>query len=140
MVFLRPKLNLIYHGTGNPPPGPNQRPGRHRWSMTIFARDADTGVAKWVYQMTPHDEWTRRINEIDLADQDIGGATVPTLVHFDRNGLGYTLIVKPAETPCRPEFEGPLPARLKHRSCRNLRNSFLRAALWERSDKLMRRS
>ena len=24
-----------------------------RWSMTIFARDADTGMAKWVYQMTP---------------------------------------------------------------------------------------
>jgi glucose dehydrogenase len=25
--------------------------------MTIFARDVDTGNAKWVYQMTAHDEW-----------------------------------------------------------------------------------
>jgi glucose dehydrogenase len=25
--------------------------------MTIWARDADTGMATWVYQMTPHDEW-----------------------------------------------------------------------------------
>jgi glucose dehydrogenase len=25
--------------------------------MAIFARDADTGMAKWVYQMTPHDQW-----------------------------------------------------------------------------------
>ena len=25
--------------------------------MTLFARDLDTGMAKWAYQMTPHDEW-----------------------------------------------------------------------------------
>jgi alcohol dehydrogenase (cytochrome c) len=60
--------------------------------MTIFARDADTGMAKWVYQMTPHDEWDYDgVNEMILADQQIGGQTVPTLVHFDRNGFGYTL-------------------------------------------------
>jgi alcohol dehydrogenase (cytochrome c) len=60
--------------------------------MTIFARDPDTGMAKWVYQMTPHDEWDYDgVNEMILADQEIGGKTVPTLVHFDRNGFGYTL-------------------------------------------------
>ena len=49
-------------------------------------------MAKWVYQMTPHDEWDfDGINEMILADLNIGGATVPALVHFDRNGLGYTL-------------------------------------------------
>ena len=42
--------------------------------MTIFARDADTGMAKWVYQMTPHDEWDYDgVNEMILADMDIGG-------------------------------------------------------------------
>jgi glucose dehydrogenase len=25
--------------------------------MTVFARDVDTGMAKWAYQMTPYDEW-----------------------------------------------------------------------------------
>jgi PQQ-dependent dehydrogenase (methanol/ethanol family) len=60
--------------------------------MTIFARDVDTGAAKWVYQMTPHDEWDYDgVNEMILADQQIGGTTRKTLVHFDRNGLGYTL-------------------------------------------------
>ena len=60
--------------------------------MTIFARDPDDGMAKWVYQMTPHDEWDfDGVNEMILADLDIGGATVPALVHFDRNGLAYTL-------------------------------------------------
>ena len=88
-----PKLNLIYYGTGNPSTwNPKQRPGDNKWSMTIFARDADTGMAKWVYQMTPHDQWDYDgVNEMILADQQIGGQTVPTLVHFDRNGLGYTL-------------------------------------------------
>jgi PQQ-dependent dehydrogenase (methanol/ethanol family) len=52
-----PDLNLVYYGTGNPSTwNPAQRPGDNRWSMTIFARDVDTGMAKWVYQMTPHDE------------------------------------------------------------------------------------
>ena len=53
-----PELDLIYYGTGNPSTwNPVQRPGDNRWSMTIFARNPDTGMAKWAYQMTPHDEW-----------------------------------------------------------------------------------
>jgi PQQ-dependent dehydrogenase (methanol/ethanol family) len=60
--------------------------------MTIFARDLNTGVAKWVFQMTPHDEWDfDGVNEMVLADVKHGSATVPALVHFDRNGFGYTL-------------------------------------------------
>jgi PQQ-dependent dehydrogenase (methanol/ethanol family) len=88
-----PTLNLLYYGSGNPSTwNPSQRPGDNKWSMTIWARDLDTGVAKWVYQMTPHDEWDYDgVNEMILADQQIGGQTVPTLVHFDRNGFGYTL-------------------------------------------------
>jgi PQQ-dependent dehydrogenase (methanol/ethanol family) len=88
-----PDLNLMYYGSGNPSTwNPKQRPGDNRWSMTIFARDVDTGAARWVYQMTPHDEWDYDgINEMILADQQIGGQTRKTLVHFDRNGLGYTL-------------------------------------------------
>uniref|UniRef100_UPI002603D3C3 methanol/ethanol family PQQ-dependent dehydrogenase n=1 Tax=Rhodoblastus sp. TaxID=1962975 RepID=UPI002603D3C3 len=88
-----PELNLVYYGSGNPSTwNPKQRPGDNRWSMTIFARDADTGMAKWVYQMTPHDEWDYDgINEMILADQKIDGKDRHLLVHFDRNGFGYTL-------------------------------------------------
>ncbi|MFI5012840.1 MAG: methanol/ethanol family PQQ-dependent dehydrogenase [Hyphomicrobiales bacterium] len=88
-----PQLNLMYYGTGNPSTwNPKQRPGDNKWSMTVFARDVDTGAAKWVYQMTPHDEWDYDgVNEMILADQTIGGAARKTLVHFDRNGFGYTL-------------------------------------------------
>ena len=60
--------------------------------MTIWARNLDTGAVKWVYQMTPHDEWDYDgVNEMILADQEIGGKNVKTLVHFDRNGFAYTL-------------------------------------------------
>ena len=88
-----PETNLVYYGTGNPSTwNPVQRPGDNRWSMTIFARDADTGMAKWVYQMTPHDEWDYDgVNEMILADLEIDGKTRKALVHFDRNGFGYTL-------------------------------------------------
>ena len=88
-----PELNLIYYGTGNPSTwNPVVRPGDNKWSMTLFARDADTGMARWVYQMTPHDEWDYDgINENILADIEIDGAMRKVLVHFDRNGFGYTL-------------------------------------------------
>ena len=88
-----PALNLVYYGSGNPSTwNPKQRPGDNRWSMTIFARDPDTGMAKWVYQMTPHDEWDfDGINEMILADIKVKGEDHKALVHFDRNGLGYTL-------------------------------------------------
>ncbi|MER8991509.1 methanol/ethanol family PQQ-dependent dehydrogenase [Mesorhizobium sp. M0663] len=89
-----PKLNLVYYGTGNPSTwNPVQRPGDNRWSMTIMARDADTGVAKWLYQMTPHDEWDYDgINEMILVDgMEVNGAKHDVLVHFDRNGFAYTM-------------------------------------------------
>jgi PQQ-dependent dehydrogenase (methanol/ethanol family) len=88
-----PELNLVYYGTGNPSTwNPAQRPGDNAWSMTIFARDADTGMAKWVYQMTPHDEWDYDgVNEMILTDLEFEGETRKVLVHFDRNGFAYTM-------------------------------------------------
>jgi PQQ-dependent dehydrogenase (methanol/ethanol family) len=92
-ISYDPKLNLFYYGSGNPSTwNPVQRPGDNKWSMTIFARNPDTGVAKWVYQMTPHDEWDYDgINEMILADIPVKGKETKALVHFDRNGFGYTL-------------------------------------------------
>ncbi len=88
-----PALNLMYYGSGNPSTwNPTQRPGDNKWSMSLWARDVDTGAVKWVYQMTPHDEWDYDgINEVVLVDQQFGDQTRKTIVHFDRNGFGYTL-------------------------------------------------
>jgi lanthanide-dependent methanol dehydrogenase len=88
-----PSLNLVYYGSGNPSTwNPKQRPGDNKWSMTIFARNADDGMAKWVYQMTPHDEWDYDgVNEMILTDQPFNGQPRKLLTHFDRNGLAYTM-------------------------------------------------
>ncbi len=91
--------NLVYYGSGNPSTwNPVVRPGDNKWSMTIFARDIDTGVARWAYQMTPHDEWDYDgINEMILTDMKVKGKQTPALVHFDRNGFAYTMNRKTGE-------------------------------------------
>ena len=88
-----PSLNLVYYGSGNPSTwNPKQRPGDNKWSMTVFARNPDTGMARWVYQMTPHDEWDYDgVNEMILSDQNVNGTERKLLTHFDRNGLAYTM-------------------------------------------------
>ncbi|MBC7832902.1 MAG: methanol/ethanol family PQQ-dependent dehydrogenase [Hyphomicrobium sp.] len=95
-----PKLNLVYYGTGNPSTwNPAQRAGPdgkqidQKWSMSIIARNPQTGVAAWAYQMTPFDEWDfDGVNEMILVDgMDVKGKKHNVLVHFDRNGLGYTM-------------------------------------------------
>jgi PQQ-dependent dehydrogenase (methanol/ethanol family) len=88
-----PKLNLFYYSTGNPGSwNPTIRPGDNKWSMTIFARNPDTGQARWAYQMTPHDQWDYDgINENILVSLPVNGVMTPALVHFDRNGYAYVL-------------------------------------------------
>ena len=102
-----PATNLIYYGTGNPSTwNPVQRPGDNKWSMTIFARDADTGMAKWVYQMTPHDEWDYDgVNEMILADIPVKDVMTKALVHFDRNGFAYTLNRETGELLVAEKFD-----------------------------------
>ena len=84
-----PELNLLYYSVGNPGTwNPDQRPGDNKWSMSMFARNPQTGKAKWVYQMTPHDEWDYDgVNENVLFEK--GGQKL--LAHFDRNGIAYTV-------------------------------------------------
>ena len=88
-----PELNLVYYGTSNPGPwNEGMRKGDNKWSCAILARDADTGELRWAFQVTPHDMWDYdAVNENILVDLPLGGATRKALVHFDRNGYGYTL-------------------------------------------------
>ena len=101
-----PALHLVYYGTGNPglwspsyrcnepvtQENCNTGKSDNKWSMSIFARNVDTGEAEWVYQMTPFDQWDYDgINEPVLVDMPIDGKTHKTLVHFDRNGFAYVL-------------------------------------------------
>ena len=88
-----PELNLVYYGTSNPGPwNESVRKGDNKWSCAIMARDADTGELVWAFQVTPHDMWDYdTVNENILVDLPLGGQTRKALVHFDRNGFGYTM-------------------------------------------------
>ncbi|WAC26233.1 methanol/ethanol family PQQ-dependent dehydrogenase [Ancylobacter sp. SL191] len=89
-----PGTNLFYYGSGNPAPwNETMRPGDNKWTMTIWGRDADTGMAKFGYQKTPHDEWDYAgVNVMMLSEQqDKTGKMRKLLTHPDRNGIVYTL-------------------------------------------------
>ena len=104
-----PDLHLVYYGTGNPGLwSPSFRCGAkpqtqaacnngdwdNKWSMSIFARNVDTGEVAWVYQKTPFDQWDYDgINEVILVDniKDTSGKAHKAVVEFDRNGFAYVL-------------------------------------------------
>jgi PQQ-dependent dehydrogenase (methanol/ethanol family) len=92
-ISYDPETNLIYHGTANPGPwNPEQRPGDNKWTSALFARDADTGEARWAYQIVPHDEFDYdAINESILLDLPIAGRMRKVLVRPERNGYIYVM-------------------------------------------------
>jgi PQQ-dependent dehydrogenase (methanol/ethanol family) len=90
-IAYDPDLDLIYYGTANPGPwNQEQRPGDNKWTTTLFARDPDTGAAKWGLQYNPHDEHDYDgINEQILVDLTFDGKPRKVLLHPDRNGHLY---------------------------------------------------
>lgn len=82
-VTYDPDANLIYYGTGNPGVwNPELRPGDNKWTCGVFARDPETGAARWFYQMNPHDEFDHDgVNEnlvLDLPIENDALTTAPT--------------------------------------------------------------
>jgi PQQ-dependent dehydrogenase (methanol/ethanol family) len=92
-ISYDPELRQVYYGTANPGPwNPDQRPGDNKWTAGIFARDVDTGSAKWFYQWSPHDLYDHDgVNENILLDLTIDGRLRKVLVHPERNGYLYVL-------------------------------------------------
>ena len=92
-ISYDPDLNLIYYGTSNPGAwNHEQRPGDNLFGSTIFARNPDTGMAKWAYQPDPHDLWDYdEINEVVVADLTIDNQVRKVLIHPGRNGFMYVI-------------------------------------------------
>jgi lanthanide-dependent methanol dehydrogenase len=86
-------LDLIYYGTANPGPwNSDVRPGDNKWTAGIFARDPDTGAARWFYQMSPHDQFDHDgVNENILIEMPVDGKSRRVLVHIGRNGYVYVV-------------------------------------------------
>ncbi len=87
------ELDLIYYGTSNPGPwNPDQRPGDNKWTSGVFARDPDTGEARWFLQWSHHDLYDfDGVNENVLATLTINGRERPVILHPERNGYVYVL-------------------------------------------------
>jgi PQQ-dependent dehydrogenase (methanol/ethanol family) len=102
-----PKLNLIYYGTGNPGVwNPDMRPGSNHWSITIWARNPDTGQAKWAYQIEPHDSFDYdEIMENILIDMPWQGRVRHLLIHPGRTGFVFVLDRETGEVLSAEKFE-----------------------------------
>ena len=85
--------DLVFYGTANPGPwNPDQRPGDNKYTSGVFARDPDTGEARWYYQWNPHDIYDHDgVNENVLVDINIDGQPRKVLLHPDRNGYLYVV-------------------------------------------------
>jgi lanthanide-dependent methanol dehydrogenase len=92
-ISYDPESNLVYYGTGNPGVwNPDMRPGDNKWSCSIIARDADTGEARWAYQVVPHDHHDYdEIMENVLVDMQWRGQMRKLLIHPARSGFVLVL-------------------------------------------------
>ena len=92
LLRSRSEPHLSRHRRIPGPWNPDIRPGDNKWTCGIFARDPDTGEAKWFYQWSPHDvhDWDG-INEQILLDLDLNGSKRKVLVRAERNGYVYVM-------------------------------------------------
>jgi quinohemoprotein ethanol dehydrogenase len=94
-----PDLNLLYIGTGNGLPWPQElRQGKgtpkldNLYVASILGIDANTGELKWHYQCTPGDEWDYdAIQHLMLANIRINGRERRVLMQVNKNGYFYVL-------------------------------------------------
>jgi len=85
------ETDTVFYGTSQPGVwNPELRPGDNKWGSSIFARDPNTGAVKWVYQVTPHDNWDYdATSENTPVTLSINGVSRKLLVHFNKNGFAY---------------------------------------------------
>lgn len=88
-----PTLHLLFHSTGHPAPwNPEQRPGDNRWTSGLFARDPESGAARWFLPVNPHDLYALGASPSNLViDLDWHGKPRHLLVHPDGNGRVYVV-------------------------------------------------
>jgi PQQ-dependent dehydrogenase (methanol/ethanol family) len=91
-----PALNLLYIGTGNGSPWQRdlRSPGGgdNLFLCSIVAVNADDGTYAWLYQAVPGENWDYNcVQQMTLADVDIGGTTRKVLMQAAKNGFFYVI-------------------------------------------------
>lgn len=106
-ISYDPALNLIYYGTGNPGVwNPDMRPGDNKWSSSIIARDVDSGMARWAFQISPHDAWDYdEVMENVLVDMEYEGRMRKLLIHPGRTGFVFVMDRETGELLSAEKFQ-----------------------------------
>jgi quinohemoprotein ethanol dehydrogenase len=96
-IAYDPDANLLYVGTGNAGPWPEelrkQSKGKDNlYACSIVAVNPDNGEYKWHFQMVPGDEWDfDSVQQLMLADVTIKGQSRKVLMQANKNGFYYVL-------------------------------------------------
>ena len=90
-----PDLDLVYWGTGNGAPwNPQTRAkgGDALYICSVLAIRPKTGEIVWHYQFSPGDPFDYdSVSEMVLADLNMDGRTVKSLINANRNGFFYVI-------------------------------------------------
>src|SRR6516162_6064592 len=91
-----PEADLIYVGTGNGGPWPEElrksKGKENLYVCSILAVKPDTGELKWYYQNTPGDSWDfDSVQGFILTDITVNGRTRKVIMQANKNGFFYVL-------------------------------------------------
>ena len=91
-----PESDLIYVGTGNAGPWPEQlRKSKGKdnlYACSVVAVRPDTGELKWYFQMVPGDSWDYdSVQQLMLADLTIKGRQRKVIMQANKDGFYYVL-------------------------------------------------
>jgi quinohemoprotein ethanol dehydrogenase len=95
-IVYDPKLDLVYVGTGNGSPHPQQfrspGGGDNLFLCSIVALNAHTGHYVWHYQEVPAEQWDYDCTApMILADLEIDGKVRHVIMHAPKDGFFYVL-------------------------------------------------
>jgi quinohemoprotein ethanol dehydrogenase len=95
-VAYDPDANLVYVGTGNGGPWPEElRKSKGKDNLyvcSVLAVNPDNGELKWYFQMVPGDSWDYdSVQQLMLADLPIKGRPRKVLMQANKNGFYYVL-------------------------------------------------
>jgi len=95
-VAYDPESDLVYVGTGNAGPWPEQlRKSKGKdnlYACSVLAVRPDTGELKWYFQMVPGDSWDYdSVQQLMLADLTIKGRQRKVLMQANKDGFYYVL-------------------------------------------------
>lgn len=106
------ELGLVYLPTGNSTPdywGGHRSAGTEKYASSVVALDAETGEARWSFQIVHHDIWDYDVSaQPTLIDMPINGKIVPALLQTSKSGQLFMLDRRTGE-PLRKVDNRPVP-------------------------------